>query len=128
MSARRWRWWRGRVDGSAGAADGGRADLRQLDDDAHPGLRSGKSAVWLGKLGVPRHRHCRAAVPENDQEGVVQHLVNTPTYIIAGLIALLMIAGIVVVIVRQRRQPSSMRPRPAIDRASGGPGEQRRVC
>jgi hypothetical protein len=66
--------------------------------------------------------------PENDREGVVQHLVNTPTPIIAGLIALLMIAGIVVVIVRQRKQPSTMRPRPAIDRASVGPGEQRRVC
>jgi LPXTG-motif cell wall-anchored protein len=51
--------------------------------------------------------------------------VNTPTYIIAGLIALLVIAGIVVVIVRRRKQPPAMRP--AIDHASAGPGEQRRV-
>jgi hypothetical protein len=53
--------------------------------------------------------------------------VNTPTYIIAGLIALLVIAAIVVGIVRRRKQPSAMRPRPAIDHASAGPGEQRRV-
>ena len=33
----------------------------------------------------------------------VQHLVNTPAYIIAGLVALLVIAGIVTVIVRRRR-------------------------
>jgi hypothetical protein len=33
---------------------------------------------------------------------VVQHLVNTPAPIIAGLIAVLVIAGIVVVIVRRR--------------------------
>jgi hypothetical protein len=33
---------------------------------------------------------------------VVQHLVNTPASIIAGLIAVLVIAGIVVVIVRRR--------------------------
>jgi hypothetical protein len=58
---------------------------------------------------------------------VVQHLVNTPTYTIAGLIVLL-IAGIVMVIVRQRRQLSTIRPRPAIDHASVGPREQRRVA
>jgi hypothetical protein len=33
---------------------------------------------------------------------VVQHLVNAPASITAGLIALLVIAGIVVVIVRRR--------------------------
>ena len=33
----------------------------------------------------------------------VQHLVNAPAYIIAGLVALLVIAGIVTVIVRRRR-------------------------
>jgi hypothetical protein len=43
----------------------------------------------------------------------VQHLVSTPTYIIAGLIALLVIAGVVAVIVRRRKRTSAARPGPA---------------
>jgi membrane protein DedA with SNARE-associated domain len=57
----------------------------------------------------------------------VQHLVNTPAYIIAGLIALLIIAGIVVAIVRRRKRRSAAPPVPAADPASVGPGEHRRT-
>jgi membrane protein DedA with SNARE-associated domain len=46
----------------------------------------------------------------------VQHLVNTPAYIIAGLIALLVAAGIVTVIVRRRRL------RPGKPGPAAGPG------
>ena len=46
----------------------------------------------------------------------VQHLVNTPAYIIAGLVALLVTAGIVTVIVRRKRlQPGKPGP-------TAGPG------
>ena len=58
----------------------------------------------------------------------VQHMVNTPAYIIAGLIALLVIAGIVTIIVRRRkraRQPGQVE-RPA-DPVSVGQSEQRRT-
>jgi membrane protein DedA with SNARE-associated domain len=57
----------------------------------------------------------------------VQHLVNTPAYIIAGLIALLIIAGIVVAIVRRRKRRSAAPPVPVADPASVGPGEHRRT-
>jgi hypothetical protein len=56
----------------------------------------------------------------------VQHLVNTPAYIIAGLIALLVIAGVIAAIVRRRRRPPATPPGPAADPVSVGPGEQRR--
>jgi membrane protein DedA with SNARE-associated domain len=57
----------------------------------------------------------------------VQHLVNTPTYIIAGLIALLIVAGITLVIVRRRKRQSAARPGPAANPASVGPREHRRA-
>jgi len=57
----------------------------------------------------------------------VQLLVSTPAYIIAGLIALLVIAGIVAVIVRRRKRPLAARPRPAADPVSMGTSEQRRT-
>ncbi len=41
----------------------------------------------------------------------VQHSVNTPAYVIAGLIGLLVIAGIVVAIVRRRRRAAPAGPR-----------------
>ena len=46
----------------------------------------------------------------------MQHLVNTPAYIIAGLVALLVTAGIVTVIVRRRR------PGPGTSWPTAGPG------
>jgi membrane protein DedA with SNARE-associated domain len=56
----------------------------------------------------------------------VQHLVNTPAYIIAGLVGLLVIGGIIAVILRRRKQ-SAASPGPAHDPpVSVGPGEQRR--
>jgi hypothetical protein len=57
----------------------------------------------------------------------VQRLVNTPAYIIAGLIALLVIAGIIAVIVRRRKRRAATRPGPAADPVSVGPSEQRRT-
>jgi membrane protein DedA with SNARE-associated domain len=64
----------------------------------------------------------------------VQHLVNTPAYIIAGVIALLMIAAIIAVIVRRRKRPAAAppgtaaaAPGPAADPASVGPREQRKA-
>jgi membrane protein DedA with SNARE-associated domain len=54
----------------------------------------------------------------------VQHLFNTPTYVIAGLIFLLVIAGISVVIVRRRKRPPAAQPGSAADRAPVGTGEQ----
>jgi membrane protein DedA with SNARE-associated domain len=51
----------------------------------------------------------------------VQHLVNTPAYVIAGLTGVLVIAGIVVVIVRRRKRPSATRPEPADESVSVGP-------
>jgi membrane protein DedA with SNARE-associated domain len=40
----------------------------------------------------------------------VQHSVNTPAYIIAGLIGLLVIAAITAALVRRRRQARHRRP------------------
>jgi hypothetical protein len=57
----------------------------------------------------------------------VQHLVNTPAYIIAGLIALLVIAGIIAVIVRRRKRPPPARPRSPADPMSMGTSQQRRT-
>jgi len=58
----------------------------------------------------------------------VQHLVNTPAYIIAGLIALLLIAGIITFIVRRRRRRSpASGPRPAAGPVSFSRSEQRRT-
>ena len=57
----------------------------------------------------------------------VQHLVNTPAYIIAGLIALLLIAGIITVIVRRRRRSPASGPRPAAGPVSFSRSEQRRT-
>jgi LPXTG-motif cell wall-anchored protein len=57
----------------------------------------------------------------------VQHLVNTPAYIIAGLIALLLIAGIIMVIVRRRRRSPASGPRPAVGPVSFNRSEQRRT-
>jgi membrane protein DedA with SNARE-associated domain len=57
----------------------------------------------------------------------VYHLVNTPAYIIAGLIALLAIAAIITVIVRRRKLPPASRPGPAADPVSMGAGERRRT-
>ena len=56
----------------------------------------------------------------------VQHLVNTPAYIIAGLIALLLIAGIITVLVRRRKRPQAARPESTGDPVSVGSSEQRR--
>ena len=56
----------------------------------------------------------------------VQHLVNVPAYIIAGLIALLVIAGAITVIVRRRKRPPGSRPEPGADPVSVGRREQRR--
>ena len=62
----------------------------------------------------------------------VQHMVNTPAYIIAGLIALLVIAGVVAVIVRRRKRArqADQEARPD-DPGSGsvpvGHSEQRRT-
>jgi membrane protein DedA with SNARE-associated domain len=57
----------------------------------------------------------------------VQHLVNTPAYIIAGVIVLLVITSIIVVIVRRRKR-SSATPLGSADRpVSVGPSEQRRT-
>jgi membrane protein DedA with SNARE-associated domain len=58
----------------------------------------------------------------------VQRMVNTPAYVIAGLVALLVIAGIVTVIVRRRkraRQPGQ--DERAVDPVSVGQSEQRRT-
>ena len=53
----------------------------------------------------------------------VQHLVNTPAYIIAGLVALLVTAGIVTVIVRRRRlRPGKPGPRPGKPGPASGLG------
>jgi membrane protein DedA with SNARE-associated domain len=57
----------------------------------------------------------------------VQHLVSTPTYIIAGLIALLVIAGVVAVIVRRRKRSSAARSGPATDSAPVGSGTQQKT-
>jgi membrane protein DedA with SNARE-associated domain len=45
----------------------------------------------------------------------VQHSVNTPAYIIAGLIGLLVIAGVIVAILRRKRRAASAGPRATAD-------------
>jgi len=57
----------------------------------------------------------------------VQQLVSTPTYIIAGLIALLVIAVVVAVIVRRRKRSSAAQSGPATDSAPVGSGPQQRT-
>jgi membrane protein DedA with SNARE-associated domain len=57
----------------------------------------------------------------------VDHLVSTPAYIIAGLIGLLVIAGVITVIVRRRKRLAAAPPGPAADPAPVGPREQRRI-
>jgi LPXTG-motif cell wall-anchored protein len=57
----------------------------------------------------------------------VQHLVNTPAYVIAGLIGLLVIAGVIVFIVRRRKRPSATRVTSADEPMSVGPSERRRT-
>jgi len=56
----------------------------------------------------------------------VQHLVNTPAYVIAGLVALVVIVGIIVIIVRRRKRPTATRTRSADKSVSVGPVKQRR--
>ena len=57
----------------------------------------------------------------------VQRLVNTPTYVIAGLIGVLVIAGIVAVIVRRRKRPRATPPAPADGSVSVGRQDQHRT-
>ena len=57
----------------------------------------------------------------------VQSLVNGPAYAIAGLIAVLAIAGIITVIVRRRKRPRASRPGQAANRVSAGSSERRRA-
>ena len=57
----------------------------------------------------------------------VQHLVNTPAYVIAGLVGVLVIAGIIVFIVRRRKRTSATRIESANEPMSVGPREQRRT-
>jgi undecaprenyl-diphosphatase len=56
----------------------------------------------------------------------VQRLVNGPAYIIAGLIALLVIAGVIAVVVRLRKPRLATQPGRADDPVPVGRGEQRR--
>jgi membrane protein DedA with SNARE-associated domain len=56
----------------------------------------------------------------------VQRLVNTPALIIAGLIAVLVIASIVAVIVRRRKRPPATPPGPADSPESMEPSERRK--
>ena len=56
----------------------------------------------------------------------VQHSVNTPAYIIAGLIGLLVIAAITAALVQRRRRPPAVDPAPNGSPASVRPSEQRR--
>jgi membrane protein DedA with SNARE-associated domain len=57
----------------------------------------------------------------------VQRSVNTPAYIIAGLIGVLVIAGIIVAVVRRRGRPATTKPRPADSRVPVPPIEERRA-
>ena len=57
----------------------------------------------------------------------VQRLVNGPAYAIAGLIGLLVIAGIIVIIVRRRKRPPAPQPGPADGRVPASSSKQRRT-
>jgi membrane protein DedA with SNARE-associated domain len=57
----------------------------------------------------------------------VQHLVNTPAYIIAGLIGLLIVAGVILLIVRRRKQRPAAGPGPAADPVPAASREDRRA-
>jgi membrane protein DedA with SNARE-associated domain len=57
----------------------------------------------------------------------VQRLVNGPAYVIAGLIGLLLIAGIVVVIVRRRKRPPASHPGLAETPVPASSSKQRRT-
>lgn len=76
--------------------------------------------AWVGALAWAGY-----AAGANWQH--VQHLVNTPAYIIAGLIALLVMAGIIAVVVRRRKRSSAAPSRPADDLLSEGASERRRT-
>jgi membrane protein DedA with SNARE-associated domain len=76
------------------------------------------SVPWIGGLAWAGY-----AAGANWQH--VQRLVNTPAYIIAGLIALLVMAGIIAVLRRRKRSPAA-RPAPPADLMSVGSNEQRR--
>jgi hypothetical protein len=65
---------------------------------------------WIGGLAWAGY-----AAGANWQK--VQHSVNTPAYIIAGLIGLLVIAGLIVAVMRRRRR----RPPAAVPGAAGAP-------
>jgi LPXTG-motif cell wall-anchored protein len=51
--------------------------------------------------------------------------VNTPALIIAGLIALLVIAGVIAVLLRRRKRRPATGPRPGEGPVPVGHGEQR---
>ena len=57
----------------------------------------------------------------------VQHLVNGPAYVIAGLIGLLLIAGIAVLIVRRRKQSPDQGTEPQDTPVPASSGKQRRT-
>jgi len=76
---------------------------------------------WIGGLAWAGY-----AAGANWQQ--VQHLVNGPAYVIAGLIALLVIAGIVMAIVRRRRKRAhSDRTEPASRPVPASSGKQGRT-
>jgi LPXTG-motif cell wall-anchored protein len=76
-------------------------------------------AGWIGGLAWAGY-----AAGANWQR--VQHLVNTPAYVIAGLVALLLIAGMIVFLVRRRKRPPVAEPGPPDARVSVGSSEQQR--
>jgi membrane protein DedA with SNARE-associated domain len=57
----------------------------------------------------------------------VQRLVNGPAYVIAGLVGLLVIAGIVVLVVRRRKRQPAARQAPDVGSVPAGPGDRRRL-
>ena len=57
----------------------------------------------------------------------VQRLVNTPAYVIVGLIGLLVTAGLTAFIVRRRKRSSATGAKSADEPVSVGPREQRRT-
>ncbi len=79
----------------------------------HP-VVAGIGLAWAGYAAGANWQH-------------VQRMVNAPAYIIAGLIALLVIAGIIAVIVRRRKRPPVTRPGSAGGPVSVGTSEKRRV-
>jgi len=56
----------------------------------------------------------------------VQGLVNGPAYVIAGLVGLLVIAGIVVFVVRRRKRQPAAQQAPDARPLPAGPGDRRR--